>query len=294
MSWDLAGRVVLVTGPARGIGAETARQLARRGARLALVGMEPDRLRALAAELGAGHHWAECDVTDDASFARAVEASVAALGGLDVVVANAGVAHHGTVAVTPMAALARTIEVNLTGVIRTVHATLPHVTARGGYYLLVSSAAAIAPLAGLSAYAASKSGVEQFGNVLRLELAPRGVGVGVAHPSWVDTDMVRDPRSALPSFDRLLRKLPPPFGGVTSVEGCAAAFVDAIARRRRRVFVPGSLAPIAAVRGLLASAFAERAVARTVARILPTLESEVGASGAAFGKHSVGMGRSPD
>src|SRR5215217_1798418 len=210
MRGDVAGKVVLVTGPARGIGAETARQLAARGARLALVGLEPERLAALAAELGAGHRWFACDVTDQAALERAVAGTVEAFGGIDVVVANAGIASSGTVAVTPAAALARTIEVNLTGVVRTVSATLPHVTARRGYYLLVSSAAALAPFPGISTYAAAKSGVEQFGNVLRLELAHKGVAVGVAHPSWIDTDLVRDAQSDLAGFRELLGKLPGP------------------------------------------------------------------------------------
>src|SRR6185369_1682808 len=141
------------TGPARGIGEETARQLAARGARLSLVGMEPERLAALAGELGAGHAWFECDVTDQAALDRAVAGTVEAFGGIDVVMANAGVASNGTVAVTPVEALVRTIDVNLIGVVRTVSATLPHVTARKGYYLLVSSAAALAAMPGISTYA---------------------------------------------------------------------------------------------------------------------------------------------
>ncbi|HEX8189553.1 MAG TPA: SDR family NAD(P)-dependent oxidoreductase, partial [Pyrinomonadaceae bacterium] len=184
MRYEIRDKVVLITGPARGIGAETARQLAARGARLSLVGLEPELLAALAAELGGGHVWFECDVTDQSALERAVAGTVEAAGGIDVDVANAGVASNGTVAVGPVEALVRTIDVNLTGVVRTVSATLPHVTERRGYYLLVSSAAALAPYPGISAYAAAKSGVEQFGNVLRLELAHRGVGVGVAHPSW--------------------------------------------------------------------------------------------------------------
>src|SRR5829696_1877097 len=102
MRYAIDGKVVLVTGPARGIGAETARQLAARGARLSLVGLEPELLAALAAELGAGHVWFECDVTHQPSLDAAVAGAVRALGGLDVVVANAGVASNGTVAVTPV------------------------------------------------------------------------------------------------------------------------------------------------------------------------------------------------
>ena len=289
---SVRGRTVLITGAARGIGAELARQLAARGARLALVGREPARLAALAAELGAGHAWFECDVTDQASLDGAVAGAVRALGGLDVVVANAGVASNGTVAVTPVDALVRTIEVNLVGVVRTVSATLPHVTASRGYYLLVSSAAALAPLPGLSAYAASKSGVEQFGNVLRMETARLGVAVGVAHPAWVSTDLVRDQQRDLETFEEMRATLPGPFGSLTSVEHCAAAFARAIERRSRKLFVPASLAPFSAIRQLFASPLAERVVARLSRRLLPKLEREVSALGRSFGESSVGMGGS--
>jgi NAD(P)-dependent dehydrogenase (short-subunit alcohol dehydrogenase family) len=287
---SIFGKVVLITGPARGIGEETARQLAARGARLSLVGMEPARLAALAAELGTEHAWFECDVTDQAALDRAVAGTVDALGGIDVVVANAGIASNGTVAVTPVEALARVIEVNLVGVVRTVSATLPHVTGRRGYYLLVSSAAALAALPGLSAYAASKSGVEFFGNALRLEVAHKGVGVGIAHPAWIDTDMVRDTKRDLESFNALLRTLPGPFGSYTSVRACAAAFVDGIERRRRKVFVPKSLAPFSAVRQLFMSRLADRFSGRTARRIIPRLEREVAALGRSFGEHCVEVG----
>jgi short-subunit dehydrogenase len=290
MPHPISGKVVLITGPARGIGEETARQLAARGARLSLVGMEPARLAALAAELGAGHAWFECDVTDQAALDRAVTGTVEALGGIDVVVANAGIASNGPVSVTPVDALARTIEVNLIGVVRTVSATLPQVTERKGYYLLVSSAAALAALPGLSAYAASKAGVEFFGNALRLEVAHKGVDVGVAHPAWIDTDLVRDTKLDLPSFKAMLRTLPGPFGSFTSVGECAAAFVDGIERRRRTVFVPKSLAPLAAVRQLLSSRLADRLTGRTARRIIPRLEREVAALGRSFGANSVEVG----
>ncbi|HLL72950.1 MAG TPA: SDR family oxidoreductase [Pyrinomonadaceae bacterium] len=290
MTYSVSGKVVLITGAARGIGAETARLLAARGARLALVGLEPERLSELAATLhGGGHVWFECDVTDQTALERAVAATFDALGGLDVVVANAGIASNGTVAVSPVEALVRTIEVNLIGVVRTVSATLAHVTARRGYYLLVSSAAALAPLPGISTYAASKSGVEQFGNALRLELAHKGVGVGVAHPAWIDTDLVRDAQHDLKSFREILGVLPGPFGSVTSVETCAAAFVEAIERRRRKIYVPRTLAPLAAVRQLFASALSERVMGRLARRLVPQAEREVEALGRSFGLHSMGL-----
>ncbi|HEU4596947.1 MAG TPA: SDR family oxidoreductase [Pyrinomonadaceae bacterium] len=287
MRYSVAGKVVLVTGPARGIGAETARQLAARGARLSLVGLEPERLSALAGELGGGHVWFECDVTNQSALERAVEGTAQVLGGIDVVVANAGIACNRTVATGPVDALVRTIEVNLIGVVRTVSATLARVTDAGGYYLLVSSAAALAPLPGISTYAAAKSGVEQFGNVLRLELAHKGVGVGVAHPAWIDTDLVRDARRDLGSFEEMLSKLPGPFGSVISVEACASAFVKAIERRKRKIYVPGVLGPLAAFRSLFASPLSEYLLGRNARRLVPEAERESLALGRPFGAHSV-------
>ena len=287
MGSSISGSVVLITGPARGIGERTARMLAERGARLALVGREPERLAALAAELGEGHVWFECDVTDQAALERAVAGTVATFGGLDVVVANAGIANNGTVAVTPADVLARIIEVNLIGVVRTVSATLPHVTARRGYYLLVSSAAALATMPGLGAYAATKVGVEYFGNALRLEVAHKGVQVGVVHPGWISTDLVRDLQEDLETFNDMLRTLPGPFGVVNSVDECAAAFVRAIEGRKRKVFVPRALAPFAAIRQFFMSPLSELVVGRQARRMIPKLEHEVTTLGRSFGTNSV-------
>jgi NAD(P)-dependent dehydrogenase (short-subunit alcohol dehydrogenase family) len=294
MAWSLSDKVVLITGAARGIGAETARRVAARGARVSLVGREPELLAEVAAGLGPGHAWYEADVTEQASLDRAVAATVRELGGIDVVFANAGIASNGTAAVTPVDALVRTIEVNLIGVVRTISATLPHVTQRRGYYLLMSSASALAPLPAMAPYSASKIAVERYGDVLRMEVAHKGVDVGVAHPSWIDTDMVRDQQRELRSFNQTLAGLPGPFGKVTPLAECVDALVDAMERRRRKVFVPRGLARFAAIRQFFTSALAERATMKTAARMVPKLEAEVLALGRAFGEHSVGNADVPE
>lgn len=286
---SLLGKRILITGAARGIGAETARQLAAQGARIAVVGLEPEKLQALAAELGQGHCWAECDVTDKASVEAAVAKSLQALGGLDAVVANAGIASNGTVAISPVEALVKTVEVNLIGVIQTVSATLPAITQSRGYYLVVSSAAALKSMPGTSAYAASKMGVDHFANAFRLEVAHKGIDVGVVYPAWVDTDIVRDQQRDLSSFDEARRKLPWPFSVMTSVEDCAAAFVDAIADRRRKSYVPKALAPVGAVRQLFMSPVWEFFLKREARTAIPRVEKEVQALGRSFGASSVGL-----
>jgi short-subunit dehydrogenase len=285
MSSPLNGRTVLVTGAARGIGEHVARVAAARGARVALVGLEPDRLKTLADELGERHHWHEADVTDQAALDAAVDGTVSALGRVDVVVANAGVANLGTVAISPIEVVMKTIDVNLSGVIRTVYATLPQVLEHRGYYLLISSAAAFTAFPGMAAYCAAKAGVEQFGNVLRMEIAHRGVSVGTAHPSWVDTDMVRDVRDDLASFREELRDLPGPLGRTTSVQDCAETMVRGIERRKRRVYVPRSVAVVQALRSLALSPLADRLAAARSEHIA-RMEAEVQQLGRYFGEHS--------
>lgn len=286
MKQALAGKVVLVTGAARGIGEHTARLAAARGARLALVGLEPRRLAALRAELGPGHVWFEADVTRQDALDQAVRGTVEALGGIDAVVANAGVANRGTIAVGDIDALVHTVEVNLIGVMRTARATVEQLIARRGYLLIVSSAAAFAALPGMAAYCASKAGVEHFGNAIRLELAHRGVRVGTAHPSWVDTDLVRDAKDDLPAFRAALDKLPRPVGSTTSVQACAEAFVRAIERRRRRVYVPRTLGAVQAMRSVLVSPLSDWVIGRTARTSVPEMEAQASSLGRAFGAHT--------
>lgn len=277
---SLDGQRVLITGAARGIGAQTARLAAARGARLALVGLEPDRLRALAGEVDA--HWARCDVTDQADLQAAVDSAAAALGGIDAVMANAGVAPMGTVAVSPVDALARTVDVNLTGVIRTASITLPHLVEARGYLLLVSSVASFTGMPGLATYGATKAGVEQFGNVLRQETAHLGVRVGTAHPAWVDTDMVRD-FEVLACYLAARARLPWPLRSVTSVQECAQAMVRALARRPRQVHVPRTLAAVRVLRAAAGGRFADWVTARATGggAMVSEMEQEVRALGRA-------------
>ncbi|HEV2819183.1 MAG TPA: SDR family NAD(P)-dependent oxidoreductase, partial [Solirubrobacteraceae bacterium] len=155
---DLQDRTVLITGAARGIGTHLAAELVRRGANVALVGLEPHELAARAAQLGERCAPFVADVRDQAALEAAVAGAVKRFGAIDVVVANAGVANLGTVRTTDPDAFALTVDVNLTGVFRTVRAALPHVIARRGHVLVISSMSAFAPVAGMAAYTASKAG----------------------------------------------------------------------------------------------------------------------------------------
>jgi NAD(P)-dependent dehydrogenase (short-subunit alcohol dehydrogenase family) len=289
---NLAGKTVLITGAARGIGAELASQLAAAGASLSLVGLEPDLLASVCADLpGSGHQWHEADVTDQAALNAAAAATAMSTGGIDVVVANAGIANLGTVAAGDIEAVVRTIEVNLVGVARTVGATIKHVQERRGYMLLVSSVAAFTAMPGMAAYCASKAGVEQFGNVLRLENAHLGVDVGTAHPIWVDTDLVRDARDDLPSFRTALAKLPWPLRRTVTVAQCAETMARGIQNRKRRVYVPKSMGLFQNTRAIVNSPLSDLVVGKGARRLVPQMESEVQALGRAFGEHTAGVAK---
>ena len=286
---SLTGKSVLITGAARGIGAELARKAAARGARVALVGLEPERLAALADELGPEHRWVEADVTDAEARETAVQRTVDAFGGLDIAVANAGIAPLTTVYTASAHSLARTIEVNLIGSMLTAHAALPEVAKRKGHILLISSAAAFTVLPGMSAYCAAKAGLERFGDALRLEVAHRGVTVASAHPTWIDTDLVRDTEAALPTFAKSRKQLPGPLGAFTSVDECAQALVENLETRRRRVFVPGSVAVVSALRQMVTGAAAEKLALLVSKKRVPALERDIAAlDGQEFGKNSIG------
>ena len=272
---SLEGKTIVVTGASRGIGAATARTLAARGARLSLLGLEPDRLRRLASGLGAENLWFEVDVTEQAEIENAIEGTARRFGGVDAVIANAGVVNYGTVRTVDPGDFARTVDVNLTGVYRTISACLPNLLESRGYALVVASLASFVPLPGAAAYSASKAGVEALASVLRAELSPHGVAVGSAHPCWVDTDMVRAAEAALPAFREMRRRLPWPLKATTSVETCAEALTRAVEKRARRVYVPRSVALISALRPLLSSPGAEAVTARHTKELVPRLDEEV-------------------
>jgi hypothetical protein len=279
---SVVGKAVLITGAARGIGAATAAELARRGARVSLVGLEPDLLETNVKELGEPHMWVEADVTDQAALDAAVATTADRLGGIDAVIANAGVVNLGTVRTADPDEFARTVAVNLTGVYRTIHAAVPHLVDRRGYALLVASVASFVPVPGGAAYAATKAGVESLAATLRIELAQYGVDVGSIHPSWIDTDLVRGAEAALPTFAKMRSDSPWPANTTTSVEDCAEAFADAVERRAPRAYVPSNVKVVSAVRSFALGGLVPRAVARRVGKDLAQLDRENQALGATW------------
>ena len=281
---SLAGRRVLITGAARGIGAALAERLAGQGARLALLGLEPDKLASVAERCGEGTFVAECDVSDRDQVTSAIDEAAEALGGLDVVVANAGIAAAGPLRLQEVRSWERVIEINLMGVMYTDRAALPHLERSRGYLLNVASAAAVAHGPGMSAYCAAKAGVEAMSDCLRVEQAPFGVGVGVAYFLFLATDMVRDAEREMPQMERGRSRLPQAFARTYPLEPAIDEVVAAIAARRRRVAYPKWFLRLLPVRQAFASKLFEQQAAKEVPEAMRDYErlmAERGAGGAA-------------
>ncbi|RUP01953.1 MAG: SDR family oxidoreductase [Mycobacterium sp.] len=274
-------KVIFITGAGRGIGAEVARRLHNKGAKLVLTDLGEAELKSIAAELGGDGRvlTVVADVRDLAAMQAAAEQAVQKFGGIDVVVANAGIASYGSVLTVDPEAAKRVIDVNLMGVFYTVRATLPSVIERRGYVLIVSSLAAYAAAPGMVPYDMSKAGVEHLAHALRLEVAHLGVTVGSAHMSWIDTALVRDTKGDLPAFSELLSKLPPPLNRTTSVNKCAAAFVKGIEGRKTRVYCPGWVAAMRWLKPVLSTRIGESAILKTAAEVMPKMDAQVLALG---------------
>jgi NAD(P)-dependent dehydrogenase (short-subunit alcohol dehydrogenase family) len=284
---SVRGKVVFITGGAAGVGAEVARGLHARGASLVLIDLDGDALAAQAARLGDDRLLTvRADVRDLAAMESAAEQAVQRFGGIDVVVANAGIASYGSVLQVDPEAFKRLLDINVLGVFHTVRAALPSIVQRRGYVLVVSSLAAFTAAPGLAPYNASKAAVEQFANALRLESSFRGVAVGSAHMSWIDTAMVRDTKADLSTFAEMLTKLPFPLNVTTSVDKCAAAFIKGIENRSTRVYCPSWVGVVRWLRPLLSTRFGEAPVQRFVPDLLPRMDAEVAALGRSTSAHT--------
>ncbi len=248
--YDLPGRTVFITGAARGIGAESARRLHGRGANVALVGLEPELLHRLAADLGERAAWFEADVTDLDALDRAVAGTIDAFGRIDVAIANAGIHYIGALATAPVDQIERVMEVNLMGVWRTNRAVLPEVIANKGYVLNIASLAAASHAPLMGPYAASKAGVEAMTNCLRVELAPTGARAGCAYFSFIDTDLVRASFEH-PATKAIEKLIPAPLRKPAPLSDAVDAIEKAVLGRRARVWAPWHVGHALRMRGVM-------------------------------------------
>ena len=255
--WSLKDKVILITGGARGIGAATAKELARRGALPVLADLDGPTLVGTAAGISPAPLTLELDVTDVYACEAAVERVLEEHGRLDVVWANAGIGSSGPLQLTDPSAWTRTVEVNLLGAYYTVRAALPAVIERRGYVAVTASLASFTHGPHMSAYCATKAGVEAMSNSLRIEMAHHGVDVGTIHPTWIDTDMVRE-GDETQTFRILREALRPPFKKTFPVQRAAEDIVTGFEQRRRRICIPKFMYALQALRPLLTTRMVER------------------------------------
>ncbi len=254
--YDLNGKVALVTGGARGIGFETARQLHLRGASVAVLDLDAEEAREAAERIGPRAFGVHADVTDEGGTLAAVAAVVDRFGGLDIAVANAGIAPPTvtTARTMPGEEWKRVVDVNLIGAWHTARAALPQISERGGQIVFIGSIYSFANGLLASPYAVSKAGVEALGRALRAELAPLGASASVVYFGWVDTDLVRD---SLDHKDdgrgaRILGEILPAFllKRITA-ETAGATIARALEARAPRAFAPPVWRYLSAARGLI-------------------------------------------
>ena len=248
--FQLDGKVALVTGAARGIGLETARALHAKGASVVIVDLEAADAERAAETIGSRAIGVGADVTDLEAMQGAVEHAAAQFGGLDLVVANAGIGTVGTVRATDPGVFDRVIEVNVLGVHRTILAALPEIIARRGHVLVVASMYAYANGMLGAAYGASKAAVAHLGRSLRVELADHGVSVGVAYWGFVDTTLARETFGGSIG-ERLKAIFPRPLVRAVEPEVAAAATVRGVERRAPRIIAPRRWVPVFLLNGLI-------------------------------------------
>ena len=251
--YNLVGKVALVTGGARGIGFATAQLLSARGAQVVIVDLHAEDVERAASDIGDSRAIGlVADVTDRGAMQRVVATAVERFGGLDVVVANAGIASRAaTLRAMSAESFERVIDVNLNGVYLTVDAALPEIIRRKGHVVVISSVYAFVNGIGAIPYAISKAGVEQLGRALRVELAQHGASATVAYFGFIDTEMVHRAIDQDPLVDALSDTFPAALRKRLKPADAAAAIVRGIEGRRPRVIVPRRWNALSVLRGIL-------------------------------------------
>lgn len=251
-AFDLNGKVALVTGAARGIGFEVARQAQMRGASVVVVDLDPAQAREAAERIGERALGIGADVTDEGAMRAAVAETVERFGGLDLVVANAGMAQSQVATVRGIAGeeWERVFEVDMLGVWRTVRAALPQIVERKGHIVVTGSVYSWANGVLNSPYAVAKAGVEALGRGLRSELVPLGASAGVVYYGWVDTRLVQD-GFARKHSDRMQENVPAWLLKRITPDEAAAALIRGIEARAPRTFAPKWWAIPSYLRGIL-------------------------------------------
>jgi NAD(P)-dependent dehydrogenase (short-subunit alcohol dehydrogenase family) len=257
--YDVGGKVVLITGGTGGIGSAIARELLRRGAKVAIVDANPETPEIAARISPHSSIGVVADVRVRETLDLAVAGIVDRFGRIDVAIANAGIlSRAATLRTTPVASIDSVLAVNVTGVVNTVQAAIKEVIAHRGQFVLVSSVFAFLNGMGTIPYAMSKAAVEQLGRGLRVELAAHGVSTTVAYFSLIDTDMIKHGVDDDPLVDELLAALPRALLKRLQPGAAATAIAQGLTHRSPRVMAPARWKPLSALRGVIAEALDPR------------------------------------
>lgn len=229
---DFAGKVVLISGAASGLGAALCRRYAAAGAQVAALDVDVPSLTALVGALREGGARALAlpgDIADPAACRAAVADAFAHFGGLDGLINNAGISHRSLLSDTDPEVIRRVMEVNFFGAANLTRAALAPIVARRGFIVAISSVAGFAPLIGRTGYAASKHALHGFFESLRSEVEADGVGITLVCPSFIRTGIgarATDGSGAPASSPRITT------GGESSPEEIASRVFDAVAEGR--------------------------------------------------------------
>jgi NAD(P)-dependent dehydrogenase (short-subunit alcohol dehydrogenase family) len=195
LTFDLTGRVALVTGASSGLGAGFCRLLAASGAKVVLGARRTDLITRIASDIGEAALAVPVDVTDEASVIAAYDAAEARFGTVDTVIANAGVDGNGKAVDMPVELFRQTVDINLTGAFLTAREGAKRMMAAkvsNGRVLLISSITAQESSGGMAPYAASKAGIRQLTRTLAREWANRGINVNAIAPGYILTEINAD------------------------------------------------------------------------------------------------------
>lgn len=229
----IEGRVIAITGGARGIGLATAKALHRRGAKVVIGDIDGDAVAKAAVEIGQDVEAVRVDITDEQSFADFLAEARERFGPLDILINNAGIMPIGPFLEEPTALSKRVLDINVAGPMIGMRTALPGMISRGsGHIVNVSSMAGTAPIPGGLSYGASKAAVISMTETARVEFAHSGVSFTCVLPSFTNTELIAGTRGT-----KFVRNLEP--------EEVAEGIVGAIAARKADVYLPGILGPIA-------------------------------------------------
>lgn len=236
----MKGAVVLVTGAGQGIGLAVTQEALSQGAIVVAVEVDPGHEQMLAALIGAGGTVQIADVCNAGRMNEIVDRAIATHGGIDIVIANAGIERVSPVVDMPPETFNAVLNVNINGVYNTIKPCLPSIIERGGHVLAISSIAGLIPFPMAAAYATSKAAVDMMMRVLRMELIGTGATAGAAYFGFVQTQMA-DRIFANPSTATAVNRLPTWLLGIKpqpTAERVAKRILAAACRRRARVFAP--------------------------------------------------------